>query len=210
MSIPENTQQATQWGADAVFLCYGPEGGPFTIVDTGTPLPVTFGGSGAGDLEVQGDVAQYSTDSGNPVKVGGVGHNALIANVADGQRVNAMFDLFGRQITVPQGPRDIVTDATTTINNSTSETTVLAAINSVYLDLVTVWVANTSNSAVRVDFRDTTGGSVRFSLYIPAGDMRGFTPQVPVKQSNWNTNWTAQSSASVSDLRVYVQAVKNK
>jgi hypothetical protein len=42
MSIPANPQQAAlPWGAEAVYLCYGPQGGPFTIVDTGTPLPVS-------------------------------------------------------------------------------------------------------------------------------------------------------------------------
>src|SRR5947209_7940576 len=50
MTIPANKQQAASpWGAEVVYLCYGPEGGPFTIVDTGTPLPVsatvTFPGS---------------------------------------------------------------------------------------------------------------------------------------------------------------------
>ena len=42
MTIPANKQQAASpWGAEVVYLCYGPEGGPFTIVDTGTPLPVS-------------------------------------------------------------------------------------------------------------------------------------------------------------------------
>ena len=102
------------------------------------------------------------------------------------------------------------TDQTTTISGSTAETTVLTAGGAgVYHDLLTVLVANTSATAVRVDFRDTTGGSVRFSLYVPAGDTRGFAPPVaPVAQAAANTNWTAQGSASVTDLRVFVQAAK--
>src|SRR5262245_18915146 len=51
MTIPANKQQAASpWGAEAHYLVYGPEGGPFTIVDTPTPLPVTVisgGGSGS-------------------------------------------------------------------------------------------------------------------------------------------------------------------
>jgi hypothetical protein len=46
MTIPANKQQAASpWGAEVVYLCYGPEGGPFTIVDTGTPLPVSIAGT---------------------------------------------------------------------------------------------------------------------------------------------------------------------
>jgi len=48
-----------------------------------------------------GNVAPGATDSGNPVKVGGLANNALPTGVSAGQRVNAWFGLNGQQITAP-------------------------------------------------------------------------------------------------------------
>jgi hypothetical protein len=45
----------------------------------------------------QGDVASGTTDSGNPLKVGGLASNVVPAAVLNGQRVNAYFDLNGYQ-----------------------------------------------------------------------------------------------------------------
>lgn len=53
-------------------------------------------------LEVQGDVANDAVDSGNPVKIGGVAASGPIpASVAVGDRVNALFDIFGKLGTIP-------------------------------------------------------------------------------------------------------------
>jgi hypothetical protein len=49
MTIPANLQAAAPWGAEACVVCWGPEGGSYHVVDTGTPLPVNIvsgGGSG--------------------------------------------------------------------------------------------------------------------------------------------------------------------
>lgn len=43
-----------------------------------------------------GDVAHGSTDSGNPMKAGGKGSNALPTRVSNGQRTNLITDLWGR------------------------------------------------------------------------------------------------------------------
>lgn len=141
---------------------------------------------------------------------GNLAKTALPTAVTDGQLVSSMSDKFGRGIYIPQAPRDLITDVTVTITASTAETTILAAVASTFLDLTAVMVSNTSATAARVDFRDTTAGTIRFSLYVPAGDVRGMVLQVPRPQAAVNTNWTAQSSASVTDLRVYMQAVQNK
>lgn len=99
-------------------------------------------------------------------------------------------------------------DQTTTIS-TTTETTVLTAAASTYHDLTQVMVANTSLVDVRVDFRDTTAGSVRFSLMCKAGVTTGFTTTDPVIQTTVNTNWTATLATAVTDLRIFIKAVKN-
>lgn len=45
---------------------------------------------------VSGDVAHDAADSGNPLKLGGKASTALPAAVANGDRVNAYFDEYGR------------------------------------------------------------------------------------------------------------------
>jgi len=98
---------------------------------------------------------------------------------------------------------------TITLSGTAAETTLLAAVASTYLDLVAVIAINTSATAVRVDFRDDTGGSVVFALQIPAGETRGFVlDDEPIEQAASNKNWTAQCAATVTDVRIFAMAVK--
>lgn len=185
-----------------------------------TTLPVSLASvpshavTNAGTFAVQaasaGDVAHDAVDSGNPVKVGGIAQLAAITAVADADRVNFVGDSQGRQVVAPHGVRDLIKTQTTTIAASTSETTVVTAVASHFMDLLQVVIANTSATAARVDFRDTTAGSVIFSLYAPAGATVGFTAAAPLSQTSVNTNWTAQSSASITDLRILMVTRKTK
>lgn len=70
---------------------------PVVIVDAVTGLP--SGGSGS-TSNVQGDVAAGSTDSGNPVKVGGIARDTAPTAVANGQRTNAWYGRNGQQATL--------------------------------------------------------------------------------------------------------------
>jgi hypothetical protein len=142
---------------------------------------------------------------------GGVAKTALPSAASDGNLTGKMVDKFGRQVVLPVTIRDLTGTQTTTISSSTSETTIVTAAASVFNDLLMLVVSNTSATATRVDFRDTTGGSVLFSLYVPAADVRGFSlGGVAVPQTSVNTNWTAQCGTSVADIRVYAVFAKNK
>jgi molybdenum cofactor biosynthesis enzyme len=157
------------------------------------------------------DAATAATVPANAIYDGVRGTTALPTAVTDGQLVGAAADKYGRQVVLPVTIRDLIGTQTTTINNSTAETTVVSQAASVFNDLLMLVISNTSGTAARLDFRDTTGGSVLFSLYAPAGDTRGFSlGGVVIPQTSVNTNWTAQSSASVSDLRIYAVFAKNK
>jgi hypothetical protein len=194
LSVRKNTAAATS-GTDGD---YQP-----LITDTNGRLHVI---NSAGEA---GDVAHDSADSGNPIKIGGKARQTNPTAVADGDRVDAMFDDVGRQVTILGQVRDLIGDQTTTITSSTSETTIATAVASTFLDIVSLMVANTSATATRIDFRDSTGGSVRFSMYIPAGTTMGTNPTRPIKQTTVNNNWTAQCGTSVADIRIYVQFEKN-
>lgn len=165
-------------------------------------------GIGSAPLAVAGDVASGSTDSGSPNKVGGQARTTNPTAVTDGQRVNAMFDKVGRQVVVLDHVRDLIVDAYTIIT-TTTETTILAAVAGVFLDLETIMIANTALNDARVDFRDTTAGPVRFSIEITSGQTMFFTPNRHVKQTSVNTNWTAQLSQAATNIYIFAQAAKN-
>lgn len=172
-------------------------------------IAVTNAGTFATQSVAAGDVAHDGVDSGNPVGIGGIARTAFASVSAALDRVKAMFDLQGRQIVRANAPRGLRIKATITLT-STTETTLLAAAASTFHDLTKIIISNTSATAVRVDFRDTTAGTVMFSIYAPAGQAVGFTDSNdPIEQAAVNTNWTAQLSAAVTDVRIFAQAVKN-
>lgn len=59
----KQSYEVTNKGALAAVLVYGPEGGPYTVVDTGTPLPTTGGGGGGGGGDAS--AANQTTEIGH-------------------------------------------------------------------------------------------------------------------------------------------------
>lgn len=189
-----------------------PVSGPLTDAQLrATPVPVSgtvTANAGTGTRDVQGNVAHDAADSGNPVKIGGKARTTNPTAVADGDRADAFCDDLGKQVVRPYVPRDLITQNTITLT-STTETTLLAQVASTFLDLIQIVAINTSATAVRVDIRDSTTGTIRFALYLPAGDTRGVVFQIPIPQATVNTNWTAQLSAAVTDVRIFALAVRD-
>ena len=171
-------------------------------------------------VNTDGSINSASTSSGttgNPVPtsasyVGFDASTALPTAATAGNLVGAMSDKFGRLVVLPTTIRDLVGTQTTTISASTGETTIVSAAANVFNDLVMLIVSNTSTSTnTRIDFRDTTGGSVLFSLQsVGGGAPVGFALPVPIPQTSVNTNWTAQCATSTTDIRIYAVFAKNK
>lgn len=132
--------------------------------------------------------------------------------VTNGQAADTVGDKFGRDIVLPITIRDLTGTQTTTLSATTSETTIVTAASGVFNDLVMLIVSNTSASTnTRIDFRDTTGGTVLFSLWSQAGaPPTGFVLPLPIPQTTVNTNWTAQCATSTTDVRIYAVYAKNK
>jgi len=180
------------------------------VTGTGSQRVTIASDNTAFNVIAAGDVASDGVDSGNPVKVGAQARTTNPTAVSDADRVNLMADKVGKLVTTPSAPRQLVSSQTTTITASTSETTIITAGGaSVFLDLTVLTISNTSATGVRVDLRDVTAGSVIASLYIPPTDIRGIVFHVPLSQTTANSAWTLQSSASVTDLRVFAQFIKN-
>ncbi len=209
-ATPANTS-----GTDGDYEFLQMSAGRLWVDPSGVTLTVaSHAVTNAGTFAVQaaGDVAHDGVDSGSPVKIGGYAITALPTAVANQDRTNFVADKFGRQVALPITVRDLVGTQTTTISASTSETTIVTAAASTFNDLVMLIVSNTSASTnTRIDFRDTTAGSVLFSLQSVGGAAPvGFALPVPIPQTSVNTNWTAQCATSTTDVRIYAVFAKNK
>ena len=187
--------------------------GTHNVTNAGT-FAVQATCTNAGTFAVQaacaGDVANGSSDSGNPLKVGGIGHTANPTAVTDGQRVAATFDKLGKQVCVGS-IRDMKINQVTTITSSTSETTIVTAVASTFLDLYGLIISNKSATATLVTIKDSTSGTTQAIIYVPAGDTRGFMlpESAALKQTTVNNNWTATCGTSVDSVYITALCVKN-
>lgn len=164
----------------------------------------------AGNTLVTGNIAHDGVDAGAPIKVGGIAKTAPPTAVAAADRVNAMFDIYGKQI-VRGALREDLANQVTTITSSTAETTIVTADATYKLDLYGLTLSNTSATATKVTIKDATVGTTRFILYVPAGDMRGFMlpPDAAHKQAAVNNNWTVTCGTSVATLEITALTVRS-
>lgn len=159
-------------------------------------------------IEVVGDEAHGAAVAGNPLLQGAEARTTLPTAVSDGEAVRVQADDQGRLVTAPFSPRDLVVQGRVELT-STSETTVLALDASNFHDLVLATLTNESGTAVRVDIRDATAGTVRESMFLAAdggGAVIPFPATLP--QAASNNNWTAQLSSAVTSVYVTLVAVK--
>jgi hypothetical protein len=159
---------------------------------------------------VSGNIASGATDSGNPVKVGGLAKTTMPTSVTDGQRVDALFTKSGKLVTV-HALRELNGNQATTITASTAETTIVTATASVMNDLYALILTNSSATATVVTVKDSTGGTTRMTFAVPAASTVGFitTESAAHKQAAVNTNWTATSSASITSLLITAMFTQN-
>jgi len=163
----------------------------------------------SGTSQVVGNVASGVADSGNPVKIGAVGHTAQPTAVTDGQRVDIVADKVGRLVVTNMQVRDLKTHNFTSFA-SVAETTVLAAVASTFLDLTQIIITNTNvTKDADVDFRDSTGGTIRVTIHAPAMATVVVNFADILTQATVNNNWTAQSDTATPTLKITVLAIKN-
>jgi hypothetical protein len=163
----------------------------------------------AGNPAVVGNVAHDGADSGAPIKVGGIAYAADPVAVAALDRTNSYTDQLGKQVVVPLACRAMIAQATVTLT-TTTETTILTAPGAgIYLDVSWIVLTNTSASAVRVDIRPVTAGSVLLSLNVEASKTLMIDlSDIPMIQPTANNNWTVQLSTAVTDVRITAGSLK--
>lgn len=178
-----------------------------TVVGTGT---FAVQSAQSGTWTVGSNSATASAVPANAFYKGLLAKTANPSAASDGNLVGALSDKLGKQIVVGS-IRDLKVQQTTTITASTSETTVLTAVASTFLDVYGVIIANSSLLATVITFKDSTAGTTRFTIAVPAGETRGFMlPESGAyTQATVNNNWTATSSVSLTSLFITLLAVKN-
>lgn len=189
----------------------------------GGPISTNNGTAGAGTqrfviasdsayigVTTVGNVASGASDSGNPLKIGGLARVALPVAVTDTQRVNAAFDTSGRFITIRNGQRGSKANKTTTFS-TTAENTIVSA-NSQFLDLETFMASNGSTQTVRVDVRDATAGTVRFSMWLAPGATVSMPIGSIITQTTAGNGWTAQldNGTATNDVRIFTVATDGR
>lgn len=162
------------------------------------------------NVQVVGPTASGVSIAQNPVTQGGRASTTNPTAVTDGQVVNARFDKLGSLVAV-NSVRELKGNQITTITTSTSETTIITAVASTFLDLYGLIVSNTSASACNVAIKDATAGTTRMTIAVPAGDTRGFmlNESGGHNQATVNNNWTATCSASVTSIIITALFVRN-
>lgn len=164
--------------------------------------------NGASDgASVSGDVAHGTADAGEPVKIGGKALSADPTAEATGDRVNALFDLIGRQVMFPYSLKEnLVSGAITTAMTGTTSTSLIAAPGAGLFNYITQITVSNAHGTVGTDIaiQDGSGGTTIYT--IPAAAVYGgavVTFPAPLKQPTSNTalfcaNVTTGASTKVS------------
>jgi hypothetical protein len=146
----------------------------------------------------------------NAVQVGGIAATALPSAFTATDLAPILLDKFGRIVTSPFTVRDLLGDQTTSITSTTAATTIVTADASNMLDLISLTLTNTSATATEVSLYNDDGTTLRWTGYVPAGDMRGIVFPAPLKQTAVNKTWKMITVTSVASLKVTAQFVKNQ
>lgn len=130
---------------------------------------VTVGCTTASGLqaEVVGTVAHGSADAGKPVKVGGKANSSTPAAVSSGQRVDAWFDLYGRQVTLPGHPSPL----SAMVGASASGLTAIIASSTgtLYIKKGSIHNRNATGSVVQLVDGSSTGNAFWRALLASGG-----------------------------------------
>lgn len=152
------------------------------------------------NAQVVGNVGSGATDSGNPVKVGGIVVTGAEAVATNAQRVNSRHDKVGRPVVRPYQHRERVVKTTFSTTNSTENVLLSGQGSGIFADLTNLSLFNSSATTTNVSVRSVSGGTIEMVLTVPAGGGVVVPFPVPMTQTTANSAWTLQSSTGVSTL----------
>jgi hypothetical protein len=173
-------------------------------VDVITLPSVTIGGGG---------VAHDTGDSGNPVKIGLKAESspAGVTLVTDGDRTDAYGDVDGIQLVKPfTAFGDILVERVSNTDGSSTASTVFGATANARNCITTIAVYNDSTTNGYIDFRDGTGGTILFTLPLPAKGGAVCNFPLPLRQTTTNTALAFDVSAALTTVYISLIGFKSK
>lgn len=182
----------------------GSGNGQRVTLDGGTTTVTTA----ATGIATSGNAAVGTTAGANPMQIGVVAATAIQTARTAGQIVTSAHDKIGRNVGAYEQIRELTTMAPMVTLTSTTETTIVAAVASIFNDLRAVIITNTSALPTRVDFRTVAAGTVVFSWMAEAGKSNIVPLPIVAKQATVNTAWTAQLGTAVTDVRITALAIQ--
>lgn len=164
--------------------------------DQASAAPVSVQGTATvgGTVAAAGTTADNASGTPSPVLVGAM-QNSTAGGPAAGTtaRHGALQADLSRRLVITGGgvpqSHDYGRLASLT---TTTEATLVAAVALIRHELHQLAVVNRDTVPHTIDFRDTTGGTVRASVYAPAGQTVPLIYPSGLPQGAVNTNWTAQ------------------
>lgn len=166
-------------------------------VSSSNTLPVGLAGTGANASQVQGPVASGSglgAIQSFPILV--LALNSDEPAATSNRVITPLATLSGHLITQPGGVPQ-VHDAGGVVLANTTETTLVAALTANRHLLQALICFNPDSVAHTFIFRDTTAGTVRWKVRVPAGDSKPIEFPAGFPAAAQNTNWTAQLGETV-------------
>lgn len=161
-----------------------------------------------------GGVAHDGVDSGNPVKVGAraISSLASVTIVSAADRTDAMSDLDGAWLVRSGFPLgDLTSERVSNTDGASTAFSNFGATASVRNYVTAITIFNSSATAGYVDFRDGTGGSILFTVPIPAGSGAVLcNGGVPLFRTSANTALAYDVSAALTTVYISVSGFRSK
>lgn len=160
-----------------------------------------------------GAVAHDGVDSGNPIKVGAKASATLSDDtmVANGDRTDATSDLDGALLIRPQFPLgDLISERVSNTDGTSTAFSNFGATASTRNYVTAISLYNSSATGGYVDFRDGTGGSVLFTVAIPAGGGAVISSINPLFRTTANTALAYDVSGALTTVYISLSGFKSK
>lgn len=160
----------------------------------GTQIPVQVQNSTmsiGGTVSTVGNVASGATDSGNPIKIGGVGRTTYQTAVTDGQRVDAQLDSEGKQVMMPYAVPALSTSGVTAAMTGVTDTVLISSGGASINTYINHILCTNSHATVSTFVNIKNGQTVRYTGYaVAAGG--GFSTTLPTALPGAsNSQWSA-------------------
>lgn len=162
---------------------------------------------------VSGDTVHDNPDAGEPVKIGFKAETSPkgITLVADGDRTDGYADADGLQmVKLNTSFADVISERVTDTGGSSTAFTNFSAVASTKNYVTAITVYNSSATAGYVDFRDGTGGSVLWTVPLPAGGGAVLSGPGPYFKTSANTALAYDVSAALSTVYISVSGFQSK